>query len=129
MTLTLSAFDRTRLDAALRTLLSPLAFESVRAWRQAVSQRTRTLLQADKACCFLALAGEEFLVGEDIDAAGFDAYAAYYWKLDVGYHQQRKALGFEVNNLAMVYDMSALPHAEVYNDFSRQYRFLDALAA
>ena len=129
MTLTLSSADLLQLDTTVRTLLAPLAYESVHGWRTEVSKCVRTLLQADKAGCFLAMEGEEYLVGEAIDAEGFQAYADYYWKLDVGYQVQRKTLGLEVISMSMVYDMAALPLTEVYNDFSRHYGFLDALTA
>lgn len=126
--LTLTAIDLVRLQASIRTLLSPLAYDSVDAWRVESSRSVQALLEADKAGFFLALPGHELLVGEQLDMAGFRAYAEYYWRLDTGYQLRRKALGLEVNNLAMVYDMATLGETEVYNDFSRHYGFLDALA-
>lgn len=129
MRISLSSADLTRLEVVLQTLLSPLAHPSVAAWRTSVSRSVKDLFQADKAACILGMEGEDFLVGADVDMAGFRAYQDYYWKLDVGYQQRRRALGLEVNNLAMVYDIATLGTTEVYNDFSRRYGFLDALAA
>jgi DNA-binding CsgD family transcriptional regulator len=127
--LTLSSADLSRLEATLQELLSPLAYADVSTWRTSVSRRVKELFRADKAACILNMEGQDFLIGEDIDVAGFRAYEEYFWKLDVGYQQQRRALGLEVNNLAMVYDLASLGETEVYNDFSRRYGFLDALAA
>lgn len=127
--LTLTATDLERLQSAQSVLLSPLSFGSVDDWRLAACRAVQSLLQADKAGFLLPLDGETLLVGEQLDMDGFRAYAEYFWTLDVGFQQRRKELQLEVNNLEMVYDKAALRTTEVYNDFSRRYGFLDALAA
>jgi DNA-binding CsgD family transcriptional regulator len=126
--LTLSEAELERLQRALVTLLSPLAYDSVDSWRLAASRSVQALLGADKAGFLLPLDGHQLLVGEALDTAGFQAYAEYYWQLDVGFQRRRKELGLEVNSLEMVYDMGTLGQTEIYNDFSRRYQFLDALA-
>jgi DNA-binding CsgD family transcriptional regulator len=49
MHLSLTAHDRTRLQTAQETLLSPLDFDTVDAWRSAANDAVKALLGADKA--------------------------------------------------------------------------------
>ena len=49
MSLTLSAAELARLEAALHTLLTPLDYDSIDTWRSAVSRRFRALHEADAA--------------------------------------------------------------------------------
>lgn len=128
MALTLSSADVARLQAALYVLVSPLDHETTAAWRLAAFEHVRELLGADKGFHMLPADGEALVVGPDADSDGYVAWQTYYHKLDTGFLERRRALGLEVSDWSMVYDLAALKRTEIYNDFSARYGFLDPVA-
>lgn len=71
-TLRLSGREQQQIAAAQRTLLSPLAYESLTAWRGAVQRELETLLGADSALSVLPVPGEplSYSVGNDVSDYG-----------------------------------------------------------
>jgi len=62
--------QRESVQAAIRVLLTPGAFESLDAWRRAVNRATRPLLDADMATFLLALGTTRSAVSEEIGRIG-----------------------------------------------------------
>ena len=80
MALYLSATELSQLQAALQILLSPLAFESIGAWRLDARQRVAALLHADTAISFLPLKAEApFLSNREV---AITQYLEHYHRFD-----------------------------------------------
>jgi len=74
---TLSEADFVRLESAMRTLLSPMAFETIDRWRTASRRAVQAVVQADTAISMLPCDGEPLLECDTDDAQAVAAYAAY----------------------------------------------------
>lgn len=125
MSITLSLSDLAQIEAAFTTLVSPLEFESIAAWRTASRVSVERLIGADRSAGMLPCADEP--LGEchpDLLPAITD-YVSYYHTLDVGLQVRRRELGLEVCHWSAVYDMRQLAETEIYNDFSQPHGMLD----
>jgi DNA-binding CsgD family transcriptional regulator len=74
MAVTLSTEDLTGLQAATQTLLSPLDYPSVDAWRLSVNAQLRTLLHADSAGFFLPVREGLLLYSDEHDPCALARY-------------------------------------------------------
>jgi DNA-binding CsgD family transcriptional regulator len=80
VSLGLSAIELARLQAALATLLSPLDFERVGAWRHEVRHTVQALLGADSSVSLLQIPGEAPFEADDLQPLA--DYGAYYHRFD-----------------------------------------------
>src|SRR6266550_166905 len=76
----LSAVELTQLRAAVKTLLSPLDFESIGAWRTEARRTIGALIRADSSVSFLPLAGEAPFQSDRLPALA--EYAEHYHTID-----------------------------------------------
>jgi DNA-binding CsgD family transcriptional regulator len=129
MTLHLSADDVARFEAALTTVLSPLAYERRDDWRLDVMRTCQSLLGADQSVFAIVRPGEAVVRTADTrtERAASD-YQDYFWRTDSGVMERRRSLGLSVYHRDMVYDRSQLPRSELYVDWCKPHRLYDALA-
>lgn len=80
MSVGLSALELARLQAALTTLLSPLDFERVGAWRREARHTVQALLGADSSVSLLQIPGEPAFDADDLQP--LVDYGAYYHRFD-----------------------------------------------
>lgn len=133
-TITLSPGDQTRLADATRTLVSPLEYPDVDAWRRAVNQALKPLLRADKATFQLPGQGGQTLFSDDLSGEDLGAY------LPLVRRMQRRLWGtprmifkrvvaLRVCDRRSLYagDLGRYYQTEYYNEFIRPMRAYDAL--
>jgi DNA-binding CsgD family transcriptional regulator len=129
MSLVLSDADLVQLERALTTALSPLDHERVELWGTALMAAWRPLLAADQAIFGHSLDGTVVTQGDGPfmeDAAR--TYAEYFWTVDPGVTQTRKALELEVYHRNEVYSWDWLKRSEIFNDWAVPRRLHDVLA-
>lgn len=127
MTVALTSHDVQLVDAALRTLLTPLEHGSVDAWRAAVLHDARELLDADTGS-FLLEGGPSIPVYSDgVSQDVVDAYRQYYHRHDHGLAVRRREIGAEVWTTDMLWERPALEASEYWNDYKVPNRLYHAL--
>ncbi|HEU4586967.1 MAG TPA: helix-turn-helix transcriptional regulator [Gemmatimonadaceae bacterium] len=123
MSLALSSSDVTRLEAALATLLSPLAHETADDWGAAVLRDVRALLAADQGYFHLppgTLACEGAMAGEAIAP-----YFAYYQERDTVLAPQLRQHNLEIYHRDLLYTADERRNDELLNDWCAPYRLFD----
>lgn len=114
----------TQLQAALRTLLSPLDFESVEAWRAESRNEIAALVRAETSVSFLPVEGEQaYQASRQPDLA---PYAEHFHTIDktpeyaraIGSH----AFTWRTMRLAWRPDRAGWLKSEFYNDWVRPQR-------
>jgi PAS domain-containing protein len=123
VSLALSSSDVARLDAALATLLSPLAHETADAWGAAVLRDVRALLAADQGYFHLppgTLAYHGAMAGEAIGP-----YFAYYQQRDTVLAPQLRRHNLEIYHRDLLYTADDRRHDELLNDWCAPYRLFD----
>lgn len=123
MSLALSSSDVARLEAALATLLSPLAHETAADWGAAVLRDVRALLAADQGYFHLppgTLAWDGARAGEAIGP-----YFAYYQQRDTVLAPQLRQHNLEIYHRDLLYTADERRHDELLNDWCAPYRLFD----
>jgi DNA-binding CsgD family transcriptional regulator/PAS domain-containing protein len=123
VSLALSSSDVARLEAALATLLTPLAHPTADAWGAAVLRDVRALLDADQGyfhlppgtlACYGARAGEAIA-----------PYFAYYQQRDTVLAPQLRRHHLEIYHRDLVYTADDRRYDELLNDWCAPYRLFD----
>jgi len=123
--LRLSGGEVTQLQAALKTLLSPLDFESLEAWRTEARKRITALVHAETSVSFLPLEGEApYQASRQPDLA---AYAEHFHTMDKTPRYSRVAgsHAFTWETMRPSYERpgsGAWSKSEFYNDWVRPQR-------
>jgi DNA-binding CsgD family transcriptional regulator len=125
LSLTLSSSDLAQIETAITTLVSPLGFEDVTAWRKASRVAVQRAVSADRSTGMLPCAGEPLGESDPDLLPAITDYVSYYHTLDDGLQVRRRELGLEVCHWSAVYDMHDLVRTEIYNDFSHPNGLLD----
>lgn len=120
MPLRLSTQDQHALRGVMQTLLSPLDFADVDAWRDEVCRGTAALLGADKGAFMLLGAGVQPMHQRGMDPAGLDAYLAHFHALDG--NERRRALGRPAALTERLYAPGEYRRTEYFNDFVVPFR-------
>lgn len=129
--LSLSAPDRSRLQAATRALLSPLAYAGPDRWRSAVSGAMKELLGADIATFVLPVDGLAPVYTEGFDRRLAAQYPSREVALPGGVSMWQRQARQKVWNRAMLYrgQTAAYYRSAYYNEYVVPLRAHDALAA
>lgn len=124
--LRLSTSDVDLLEAALHTLLSPLAYDRIEHWADAVLQVFQPLFQFDQALFGHALGGTIVAQGYgDRTAEAARTYAEHFWTVDPGMTELRKIRHLEVYHRDDIYDRHAQNSAEIFADWCTPNKLLD----
>ena len=121
----LSTTEVTQLQAALRTLLSPLDFESLGAWRAESRKTIAALIRAETSVSFLPVAGEApYQADRQIDLA---QYAEHFHTMDktTPYYRATGTHAFTWQTMRPTYerpDRAAWLKSEFYNEWVRPQR-------
>lgn len=127
MSLHLCSGDLSRLQSAIRTLLSPLDYGDPDEWRLESLRAARDLVGADVACFGLALEGRPFFHVEPEQRAAVEALERRYASLDGGLDARRRELGLEVAHVSKLFDMDAYRRTEFWNDYIVPFRLFDTV--
>lgn len=128
MSLILTESDQRLLRHALTTISAPLDFPTIEAWGAAVVRACQPLFAFDQALFGHALTGQVLAQSEGArteEAAR--SYMSYFWQVDRGMNERRRALGLEVYHRDMVYDRRELPRTEIYVDWCVPHRLHDKI--
>lgn len=124
--LRLSTSDVDLLEAALHTLLSPLAYDRIEQWADAVLRVFQPLFQFDQALFGLALGGTLVAQGYgERTAEAARTYAEHFWTVDPGMTELRKIRRLEVYHRDDIYDRHAQKSAEIFADWCTPNKLLD----
>jgi DNA-binding CsgD family transcriptional regulator len=121
----LSTSEVTQLQAALKTLLSPLDFESLGAWRAEARKAIGALIRAETSVSFLPIEGETpYQADRQIDLAH---YAEHFHTMDktTRYYRATGTHAFTWQTMRPTYerpDRAAWLKSEFYNDWVRPQR-------
>ncbi len=128
MSLTLRSRDVAQLQAALETILTPIAHSSPEDWGRAVMRDVKELLHADQAFFALPFDASVHVTGdgERTQEAGRQ-YEAEYWQADVVIGQRRKALGLEVHHQDQLYKPGEIETDTLFNEWCVPNKLFDTL--
>jgi DNA-binding CsgD family transcriptional regulator len=126
MSVSLTAGELKRLEAALQALLSPLDHSTLDEWRAAVSESLKNLVQADAALFAIGLAGSPTIYSAEYSPADFDEYARWL-PIDEGVRRVT-AEGIEAftQTLIIAGDWRGYDRDPMVNEFYRPRRVHDA---
>jgi DNA-binding CsgD family transcriptional regulator len=128
MGLFLRSADITRLQNAIRVLASPFASPDIDAWRSECRRTTRELIGADRAAFVLSLPGEPLVRSDPEMQEAATAWEHYYYQLDTGLTEVRRARQLKVFGVHDLYDLTSLKKTELYNDWLKPHGLVEALA-
>lgn len=115
--LTLSAADLTRLETALRTLMSPLEYVDATEWRRNVTESVRVLMGTDSATLIMHDPGEPLLIADgDYTPGTLKEYAEHWYHQIVG-DALRIERGLAVWAREEVWPLKAVRRTAYFHDF------------
>lgn len=119
MHLSLTAHDRTRLQTAQETLLSPLDFDTVDAWRSAANDAVEALLGADKGFFMLPLNGRANVYSDEYEAVTTSAYPGEMEPIAKRHAYWHRVTTLGVHNRAMAWGagLDEYYRSRYYNEF------------
>jgi len=124
MSLGLSASQVAQLQGVLETLLSPLNFERVGAWRRQARQTLGVLLGAATSVSLLSVPGEPTCEADDPEP--LVEYGAYYYRFDkVNRYRDLGTVAFTWDTIGHLWerpDRAAWLRGELYNDWVCRHR-------
>jgi DNA-binding CsgD family transcriptional regulator len=117
MTLTLSTTDLTRLEEALRALLSPMDHADTTEWRRQVTRKVRALMGTDSVTSIMRDTGAPLLVADgEYEARALKDYADHYYRQVVG-DNLRIECGMTVWTREQIWPWEAISRSEYFHDF------------